>query len=67
MTLHGVAMVASGIGFGLATVRARVLPRWTGLTLGVGVVLERAAVGIRDAAFVGMGSAVLRARTRRRA
>ena len=30
MTVHGAIMVFAGIGFGLAVIRAGVLPRWTG-------------------------------------
>ena len=70
MTVPGVLMVVSGIGFGVAVVRARVLPPWTGWLLAVGVVLvaltqgaaegiQLVAAAIRDAAFVGMGAALL--------
>jgi hypothetical protein len=30
VTLHGLLMVLAGSAFGVAVVRARVLPRWTG-------------------------------------
>jgi hypothetical protein len=74
MTRHGAIMVFAGIGFGVAVVRAGVLPSWTGLALGAGVVLVAAtqtapevlqlpAAAIRDLAFAGMGLALLRART----
>jgi hypothetical protein len=71
MTLHGAIMVFAGIGFGIAVARAGVLPPWTGLALGVGVVLVAAtqtapegiqlvAAAIRDLAFAGIGLALLR-------
>ena len=61
------------IPFGLAVVRARVLPRWTGVCLMAGVVLVAAASGlpdiartvaaaVPDAAFIGMGFALLSGR-----
>ncbi|CAN5660738.1 hypothetical protein BH09ACT8_BH09ACT8_14790 [soil metagenome] len=70
MTLHGGIMVFAGVGFGIAVVRARIVPRWTGLALMVGVVavaatqtssegVALAAAGIRAAAFAGMGLALL--------
>jgi hypothetical protein len=73
MTIHGGVMVIAGVGFGYAVSRAGVLPRWTGMTLAVGVVLIPLSmgapdivvligVGIRDLAFAGMGAALLRAR-----
>ncbi len=76
MTIHGVLMVISGLAFGLAVVRAGVLPRWTGLTLMAGVVLiavssglpdaaQTASAGVRDLAFAGMGASWLIARRRR--
>ena len=69
--VHGAVMVAAGICFGLAVVRADVLPRWTGYTLIVGVCLVAAtttfpdpvrvaAATVRAAAFIGMGVALLR-------
>jgi hypothetical protein len=78
MTVHGVVLVLGGLAFGLAVVWARVLPRWTGVCLMVGVVLVAAASGLSnvprtiaaavpDAAFIGMGVAVLRARAQSRA
>jgi hypothetical protein len=71
MTIHGAVMVAAGIGFGYAVHKARVLPRWTGVALGVGVALVALStglpaavglvgVGVRDAAFAAMGLALLR-------
>jgi hypothetical protein len=50
MTIHGVLMVISGLAFGLAVVRAGVLPRWTGLTLMAGVVFIAVSSGLPDAA-----------------
>lgn len=71
VTVHSVLMVLAGISFGAAVIRAQVLPRWTGATLIVGMVLMAVAAGlpdvtqtmsaaVRDLAFVGMGAAVLR-------
>jgi hypothetical protein len=71
MTVHGAVMVFAGLGFGYAVFAARVLPRWTGVALGSGVVLvalsqgapegvQLLAAGIRDLAFAGMGMALLR-------
>jgi hypothetical protein len=73
MLVHGAVMVAAGIGFGTAVLRARVAPRWTAAALMAGVVLVAlsqnmpAAVGlagaaVRDTAFAGMGFALLRSR-----
>jgi hypothetical protein len=70
-TAHGVIMVAAGIGFGLAVLRAGVFPRWTGYTLMAGVCLVAAttelpdivrvlSATVRAAAFIGMGVAALR-------
>ena len=78
MTIHGALMVLAGVGFGLAVVRARTLPRWTGLTLMVGVVFVAAASGLsdavqtvaaatRDLAFAGMGLALVRTAARKAA
>jgi hypothetical protein len=39
MTIHGAVMVLAGLGFGIAVIRAKVLPRWTGIVLMAGVVL----------------------------
>jgi hypothetical protein len=66
ITIHSAIMVVSGIGFGVATMRAGVLPRWTGGTLVLGMLLmtvatalpegaQTAAAGVRDLAFAGMG------------
>jgi hypothetical protein len=79
VSIHGVLMVLAGMAFGLASIRAGVLPRWTGATLMVGVVLvaassglpdvlQTASAGVRDLAFAGMGASLLltrRARIRR--
>jgi hypothetical protein len=67
---HAVLMVVAGIAFGVAVVRAGVLPRWTGWALVAGMVLmavtaampdvaRTAAAGVRDLAFAAMGAAVL--------
>jgi hypothetical protein len=71
MTVHSVLMVVAGIAFGVAVVRARVLPGWTGAALVIGMLLmtiatvlpdvaQTAAAGVRDLAFAGMGLALLR-------
>lgn len=65
-------MILSGLAIGLAVVRARVLPRWTGFALMTGMVLiaassglpdvaRTASSGIRDVAFAGMGASLLTA------
>lgn len=74
-TFHGGLMVAGGILFGMAVIKARVLPRWTGWLLMLGVSLNilffllafpdlSHIVGsiVRNIAFVGMGVAILRTR-----
>ncbi len=72
MTVHGAIMVLAGLGFGVAVMRAKVLPRWTGIALIVGVVLvslsqtlpagpQVLAAAIRDLGFAGMGAALLTA------
>jgi hypothetical protein len=77
MIVHGLIMLIGGVAFGLAVVRARVLPRWTGLCLAVGVVLVASASGLPTvvrtiaeavpaAAFVGMGTALVRGSRRAR-
>jgi hypothetical protein len=71
MTLHGAIMVLAGLGFGLAVIRAAVLPRWTAIALMAGVVLvalsqnlpegpQLLAAGLRDLGFAAMGAALLR-------
>jgi hypothetical protein len=71
MTVHGVILLVGGLAFGLAVVRAGVLPRWTGVCLMAGVVLVAAASGLPGIArtlaaavpaiaFMGMGIALLR-------
>jgi hypothetical protein len=73
MTVHSALMVVAGVAFGLAIVRARVLPRWTGGALILGMILmtvatalpdvaQTAAAGVRDLAFAGMGVALMRHR-----
>lgn len=70
MTVHGAIMVAAGIGFGLAVIRASVFPAWTGAALIVGVLavaatqsspeaIQLVAAGIRAAALAGMGIALI--------
>jgi hypothetical protein len=70
MTIHGAIVVLAGLGFGSAVIRARVLPRWTGIALMAGVVLvalsqslpegaQLFAAAIRDLGFAGMGRALL--------
>ena len=64
-------MVAAGICFGLAVVRAGVFPRWTGYALAAGVRLvattnelpdpvRTVAAAVRAAAFIGICVATLR-------
>jgi len=76
-TLYGAIMVAGGLAFGLAVIKAAVLPRWTAACLMAGVVLVAAAAGMStavragaaalpQAAFVGMGVMVLQERWRAR-
>jgi hypothetical protein len=78
ITVHSALMVVAGCAFGVAVVRASVLPRWTGMTLIFGMILmvvatalpdvaQTAAAGVRDLAFAGMGAAVLRHAQRKRA
>jgi hypothetical protein len=66
-------MLVAGSAFGLAVIRAGVLPRWTGVMLVVGVILvaassvlpviaQTASAGVRDLAFAGMGASLLGAR-----
>ncbi|TVZ02910.1 hypothetical protein EAS64_20760 [Trebonia kvetii] len=73
LTVHGLIMLAGGLAFGLAVARAGVLPCWTGIVLMAGVILVAAAAGlpnlartvaaaVPDAAFIGMGLALLRGR-----
>lgn len=70
MTAHGAVMVFAGIGFGVAVIRARAFPAWTGVALGAGVVLVAAtqsapegaqlvAAAVRDLGLGGMGFALL--------
>jgi hypothetical protein len=71
LTVHSVLMVVAGVMFGAAVIRAHVLPRWTGITLIVGMALmavtaglpdvtRTLAAGVRDLAFAGMGVSLLR-------
>jgi hypothetical protein len=63
-------MIVAGIGFGVATIRARVLPLWTGMRLIAGMLLmvitvslpaaaQTVSAGVRDLAFAAMGAALL--------
>jgi hypothetical protein len=76
MTIAGGLMVLSGLAFAAAVYRARLLPRWTGFALAVGVVavaaalalpaaVQLVAIGLRDVAFLGMGVALIRPTARR--
>ena len=71
MTVHSALMVIAGIAFGVAIVRARVLPRWTGAALILGMILmtvatalpdvaQTLAAGVRDVGFAAMGMALPR-------
>lgn len=71
LTVHSVLMVLAGVTFGAAVIRAHVVPRWTGITLIVGMALmtvtaglpdatRTVAAGVRDLAFAGMGASLLR-------
>ncbi len=70
VTIHGALMLVAGSAFGVAVIRAGVLPRWTGAALVAGVILvgmsstlpaiaQVASAAIRDLAFAGMGAALL--------
>lgn len=67
-TVHGGLMVVGGVAFGLATVRARVLPAWAAWLFTLGVVMnvalsllpvavlwQTAGSAVRNAGLVGMG------------
>jgi hypothetical protein len=73
MTIHGAVMALAGLGFGVAVIRANVLPAWTGVALMAGVVLvslsqtlpegaQLLAAAIRDLGFAGMGATLLAGR-----
>jgi hypothetical protein len=75
ITIHSVLMVVAGVGFGVAVIRARVLPWWTGATLIAGMLLmavtvglpataQTASAGVRDLAFAAMGATLLARITR---
>lgn len=72
-TFYGGLMVAGGILFGIAVIRAKVFPRWTGWLLILGVSLNllfrllafpdlSQIIGslVRNIAFIGMGIAILK-------
>jgi hypothetical protein len=74
VAIHGLLMVGAGSAFGIAVVKARVLPRWTGMTLVAGVILvalssvlpsiaQTVCGGVRDLGFAGMGLFLLTTRT----
>ncbi|MGK7893629.1 MAG: hypothetical protein AB4372_08395 [Xenococcus sp. (in: cyanobacteria)] len=78
-TYYGGLMVAGGILFGIAVIRARVLPRWTGRLLIFGVSLNllfsllafpnlSQIIGslVRNIAFIGMGIAILKNKKNRK-
>jgi hypothetical protein len=69
--IHGLLMVVAGSAFGVAVIRANVLPPWTGMTLVAGVVMvalssmlpsfaQMVCAGVRDLGFAGMGIALMR-------
>jgi hypothetical protein len=70
ITVHSALMVAAGLIFGAAVIRAKVLPRWTGALLMLAMLLmivatalpdaaQTAAAAARDIAFAGMGASLL--------
>ena len=71
ITIHSVLMVVAGVMFGVGVIRARVLARWTGISLIAGTLLMVAtsglpdatrtmSAGVRDLAFAAMGVSLLR-------
>jgi len=71
--LHGLLLIVGGLLFGWSVMRAGVLPRWTGLLLMVGVVVNLAIAALplpdisqiigstlRNIAFLGMAIALLK-------
>jgi hypothetical protein len=78
MTVGGVVMVIAGSVFGIAWLRAAVVPRWPAVVFMSGVVLvalasglsepaQLVAAGLRDVAVAAMGGALLLPSARRRA
>jgi hypothetical protein len=72
-TGHGVVMVVGGLLFGVATLRARVLPSWAARTFTAGIVLnlvlglvevpaifETIGSALRNVGLIGMGVALCR-------
>jgi hypothetical protein len=70
ITVHSALMVAAGLIFGAAVIRAKVLPRWSGALLMLAMLLmivasalpdaaQTAAAAARDIAFAGMGASLL--------
>jgi hypothetical protein len=75
ITIHSALMIVAGVGFGIAVIRARVLPWWTGATLIAGMVLmvgtlslpavaQTASAAVRDLGFAAMGAVLLIRRSR---
>jgi hypothetical protein len=70
ITVHSALMIAAGLAFGAAVIKANVLPRWTGALLMLAMLLmvvatalpdaaQTAAAATRDIAFAGMGVSLL--------
>jgi hypothetical protein len=70
VAVHGLLMLVAGTAFGVAVIKADVLPRWTGVVLIAGVVFvavssvlpdlaQTLSAGVRDLAFAGMGFSLL--------
>lgn len=72
---HGALMIIGGLAFGIATARARVLPRWTsvlfllGISLNLAVallpmpeILQTVGSTVRNAGLIAMGSSALTGR-----
>jgi hypothetical protein len=75
IAIHSVLMVVAGVGFGVAVIRARVLPWWTGamliagmllmaVTVGLPAAAQTASAGVRDLAFAAIGATLLTRNTR---
>jgi len=78
IAVHSALMVAAGLVFGAAVIRAKVLPPWTGALLMLAMLLmisatalpalaQTAAAATRDIAFAGMGASLVRVGRPRRA
>jgi hypothetical protein len=77
VAIHGLLMVGAGSAFGIAVIKAGVLPRWTGMALVAGVISvalssvlpgvgQTLCAGVRDLGFAGMGLFLLAGRTSHR-